>query len=86
MIIKQNKKIFILILFFSLFYASLTIENIANTENEEEKLLFVWEHFRHGARNPYTQINKTTWIDFIGVQWKNEGELSSLGLRAHYLL
>ena len=86
MIIKQNKKIFILILFFSLFYTSLTIENITNTENEEEKLLFVWEHFRHGARNPYTQINKTTWIDFIGVQWKNEGELSSLGLRAHYLL
>jgi WD40 repeat protein len=63
----------------------LTIDNTIN-DDEEEKLLFAWEHFRHGPRNPYTQINKTTWIDFIGVQWKNEGELSALGLRSHYLL
>ena len=63
---------------------SLILENIVN--DEEEKLLFAWEHFRHGARNPCTHINKKTWIDFIGVQWQNEGELTSLGLRAHYLL
>ena len=86
MILKRNKRIFILILFFSLFYTSLTIDNLINAENSEEKLLFVWEHFRHGARNPYTHVNKTTWIDYIGVQWKSEGELNSLGLRAHYLL
>ncbi len=85
MIINQNKQIFILILFFTLFHVILTIDN-TNNEDEEEKLLFTWEHFRHGPRNPYTQINKTTWIDFIGVQWKNEGELSALGLRSHYLL
>ena len=86
MIIKRNKRNFILILFFSLFYTSLTIDNLINAENSEEKLLFVWEHFRHGARNPYTHVNKTTWIDFIGVQWKNQGELSPLGIRSHYLL
>ena len=85
MIINQNKQIFILILFFTLFHVTLTIDNKIN-DDEEEKLLFSWEHFRHGPRNPYTQINKTTWIDFIGVQWKNEGELSALGLRSHYLL
>ena len=85
MIINQNKQIFILILFFTLFHVILTIDNTIN-DDEEEKLLFAWEHFRHGPRNPYTQINKTTWIDFIGVQWKNEGELSALGLRSHYLL
>ena len=72
MIINQNKQIFILILFFTLFHVALTIDNTING-NEEEKLLFAWEHFRHGPRNPYTKINKTTWIDFIGVQWKNEG-------------
>ena len=85
MIKNKNKKIFILILFFTLFHVILTIDNTIN-DDEEEKLLFAWEHFRHGPRNPYTQINKTTWIDFIGVQWKNEGELSALGLRSHYLL
>ena len=25
-------------------------------------------------------------IYFIGVQWKNQGELSPLGIRSHYLL
>ena len=57
-----------------------------NLKNENEKLLFVWEHFRHGARDPYTQINLTTRIDFIGVQWKSQGELNALGLRSQYLL
>ena len=57
-----------------------------NNVQENEKLLFVWEHFRHGARDPYTQVNLTTWIDFIGVQWKSQGELNAIGLRSHYLL
>ena len=64
----------------------MSLHNISINDDEDEQLLFVWEHFRHGARNPYTQVNKTTWIDFIGVQWQNEGELTALGLRAHYLL
>ena len=85
MIINQNKLNLNLILLFTIISVILTIDNTFN-DYEEEKLLFVWEHFRNGARNPYTQINKTTWIDFIGVQWKNEGELNSLGLRSHYLL
>ena len=79
----------IIILFISLFTSSYEKQLLIDDNrdnNENEKLLFVWEHFRHGAREPYTQINKTTWIDYIGVQWKSEGELNSLGLRAHYLL
>ena len=60
--------------------------NNENNAQENEKLLFVWEHFRHGARDPYTQVDLRTWIDFIGVQWKSQGELNSLGLRSHYLL
>ena len=90
MVIKQNIQIlFVIIIFFSLFtsfYEKKLFLNDNIITNENEKLLFVWEHFRHGAREPYTQINKTTWIDYIGVQWKSEGELNSLGLRAHYLL
>ena len=57
-----------------------------NNKNNNEKLLFVWEHFRHGARQPYTQINQTTWIDLIGVQWNGQGELTAIGSRMHYLL
>ena len=64
------------------------VDNTINDENngQNEKLLFVWEHFRHGAREPYIQVDPITWIDFIGVQWSSQGELNSLGLRAHYLL
>ena len=53
---------------------------------DSPKLLFVFEHFRHGAREPYIKIDPITWIDFIGVQWKSQGELNSIGLRAQYLL
>ena len=57
-----------------------------NNVQENGKLLFVWEHFRHGARDPFSQVDPITWIDFIGVQCKSQGELNSVGLRSHYLL
>ena len=62
------------------------VEKNNNIIKGNEKLLFVWEHFRHGARDPYTKVDPKTWIDFIGVQWKSQGELNSIGLRSHYLL
>ena len=62
------------------------LKDTNNNVQENEKLLFVWEHFLHGARDPYTQVNLRTWIDFIGVQWKSQGELNAIGLRSHYLL
>lgn len=88
MIIKLRK------LFFSSILIFLTI--LCKKENDieindksvksNEKLLFVWEHYRHGARDPYIKVDMKTWIDFIGVQWKSQGELNALGLRSHYLL
>ena len=87
--INPTKQINILIFLISLFSFSQEKQPLTNNtfdSDDEEKLLFAWEHFRHGARNPYTKINKKTWIDFIGVQWENEGELTGIGLRAHYLL
>ena len=48
--------------------------------------LFVWKHFRHGARGPYIGINPKTHLDFIGETWNTVGELTPLGLRMHYLL
>ena len=72
---------------YSIIIIIISILNSKEIEIEEnEKLLFVWEHFRHGARDPYIKIDPKTWIDFIGVQWKSQGELNSIGLRSHYLL
>ena len=89
MILNQNKEILIIFLFLSLFSIFQEISFLKNDniiENDNEKLLFAWEHFRHGARGPYAKVDKETWVDFIGVQWKSEGELNAVGLRAHYLL
>ena len=92
MIINEIKYIFFTTLFFSNLLSvksKITLINYnieIKSTNENKNLLFVWEHFRHGARDPYTKVNKKTWKDFIGVQWKSEGELNAIGLRSHYLL
>ena len=55
-------------------------------KDDKDKLLFVWKHFRHGARGPYIAVNLKTHLDFIGETWNTMGELTPLGLRMHYLL
>ena len=45
-------------------------------EDEQSKLLFVWEQFRHGARGPWISVDPITGLDFIGEKWT----------RMHYLL
>ena len=57
-----------------------------NFKNSQNKLLFVLEHFRHGARGPYDGMNRRTYIDFIGEKWDGIGELTPLGLRMLFLL
>lgn len=49
------------------------------------KLLFVYEHFRHGAREPIEGIDKDN-KDYLKFEWNNFGELTSVGERMHYLL
>ena len=74
--------------FFSLFFVSLIITySFSKLEkNNEEKLLFVWEHFRHGARGPYRSFDEINWEDIFKEKWDGDGELSPLGMRMHYLL
>ena len=55
-------------------------------KEENTKLLFVWEQFRHGARGPWISVDPITGLDFIGEKWNGEGELTPLGTRMHYLL
>ena len=55
-------------------------------EESNEKLLFVLEHFRHGARGAYKSFNYEQWKDMLNEEWKGAGELTSIGMRQHYLL
>ena len=55
-------------------------------EESNEKLLFVLEHFRHGARGAYKLFDYKNWKDMLKEDWKGAGELTSLGMRQHYLL
>ena len=49
------------------------------------KLLFVFEHFRHGARGPWENVNISTGIDILNEKWNGIGELTGAGMRMHYL-
>jgi len=49
------------------------------------KILFVFEHFRHGARNPCNHIDKNG-KDFLGKKWNFVGELNNIGKKQHFLL
>ena len=84
---KSNKNIITII--FSILIIQIFSKNFRPSYESilnEDKLLFVWKHFRHGARGPYTAINQKTHLDFIGEPWDTVGELTPLGLRMHYLL
>ena len=73
---KKNSFFFILIL------------NIIKLIYSERKLIFVYEHVRHGARSPSSGYNSyfKDGVDEYGVNWKYDGELSAIGKRQHYLL
>ena len=47
--------------------------------------VFVYEHFRHGARGPCNYLD-SNGLDYLGVKWETVGELSPIGMRMHYLL
>lgn len=55
-------------------------------EEEDTDLLFVWEHARHGARGPYIKVDPKTGLDMMGEKWVGSGEITSVGMRANYLL
>ena len=67
-------------------YYSKNLRQKENSPNAEDKLLFVWQHFRHGARDPYAAVDQKTNLDFIGEKCKGMGELTPLGMRMLYLL
>ena len=69
-----------------LFYFIVIFINSKKLNEAKEKLLFVWQHFRHGARQPYCSFDDKNWKDILNEKWKGYGELTPLGMRMHYLL
>lgn len=55
-------------------------------QTEDEKLVFVMTHFRHGARAPQRYYSINDYQDYVKETWKNPGELTGMGQRQHYLL
>ena len=60
----------------------LSIIKITTSQNNS-KVLFVFEHCRHGARGMKDLFNDK---DILNEKWIGKEELSSVGLRQHYLL
>ena len=63
-------------IFFLLFISSLA----------EEKLVFLFTLFRHGARSPTKFYDKSLHLDYLFEKWDNPGELTPTGRRMHYAL
>ena len=49
-----------------------------------DRLVFLYTHFRHGARAPLAIDNN--FYDKLGEKWTNPGELTGVGQRMHYIL
>ena len=64
------------------FYLLLIILNIKDSKNE--KLVFVENIFRHGARGP-NKLNDTRQ-DQLGVKWDSPAQLTPIGKRMEYIL
>ena len=51
---------------------------------EERKIKLVYEHFRHGARFPESNLNSNN-NDLFNIHHDFKGELTEVGLRTHYI-
>ena len=66
------------------FFLILISLQILSFSLSEDRLVFLYTHFRHGARAPL-DINNT-FYDKFGEYWNNPGELTGVGQRMHYIL
>ena len=70
------------IIIFNIFYISYTSKI---TNNKDSKLLFIFEHYRHGARSPCNGLDEN-YVDLLGEKWNGDCELSEKGYLQHYLI
>ena len=57
---------------------------LLSTTIQQEAPIFVYSHFRHGARGPL-RLN-SDGVDYFGHKWSSLGELTGVGMRMHYIL
>ena len=55
-------------------------------KSSDSKIVFVYEHARHGARSPLFYDGNTKYLDAFGTQWEGAATLTNLGKREHYVL
>ncbi len=65
--------------FIFLFFFQIKIISICS------KIIFVFEHVRHGTRTPGFSED-SNYTDQFGTKWEGDGELTSVGKRMHYIL
>lgn len=58
---------------------------IFQLEQTFSKIIFVFEHVRHGTRTPPFDEG-SNYIDQFGTKWEGDGELTSIGKRLHTIL
>ena len=66
------------------FFVSIILFQILYFSISDDRLVFLYTHFRHGARAP-SDINDS-FYDELGEKWTNPGELTGVGQRMHYIL
>ena len=60
------------------------IQLLSFSISQNNRLVFLYTHFRHGARAPMDLDDN--YIDLVKEKWDNPGELTGIGQRMHYLL
>jgi hypothetical protein len=60
------------------------IQLLSFSISQNNRLVFLYTHFRHGARAPMDLDDNC--IDLVKEKWDNPGELTGIGQRMHYLL
>ena len=66
------------------FFVSIILFQILYFSISDDRLVFLYTHFRHGAR-AQEDINDS-FYDELGEKWTNPGELTGVGQRMHYIL
>jgi hypothetical protein len=66
-------------LMMTLFFVYISIKKI------NSKIIFVFEHARHGTRTP-PYDEDSNYTDQFGTKWEGNGELTAVGKRMHYIL
>ena len=64
------------------FYAALLFFSIFVSSHQST--VFLFEHFRHGARS--TSKLSANFTDIFNQTWKGDSELTNVGLRQHFIL